>query len=294
MANRLMGKWVVAGCVLTLSLGSLLTARPSAQEDANARGIWPEVFMKKRPPSKKGAAARTPPRPTPQPTAAVAEDAMVGVTIWRLRPENAGDDKGAVRILRPKKDSKQLVKYILERIEEGKPIPAGENVRLGIEVPRSGYLYVIDREEYAENKLGDPILIFPSTLSLNNAVAAGRLVMIPTDPEVYFESDPQPDQRGELLTLLVTPEPLNLKVGPETTTPLPKEQFALWEKRWSVRTERIKVDGAADQLYLEAEKAAAEKPKQMLTQDDPPPQVIYRVAAKPGDPLFVSVRLQYR
>ena len=42
------------------------------------------------------------------------------------------------------------------------------------------------------------------------------------------------------------------------------------------------------------EQQAAADATRVLTQEDPPPQTIYRVIAKAGDPVLVKVRLQYR
>ncbi|HZS05997.1 MAG TPA: DUF4384 domain-containing protein [Blastocatellia bacterium] len=288
--------WIVVAIVLALGFGTLLAFGLPGQDEDNSRGIWPEVFAQKRPPAAgKNTATRAPVgKIKPAAGSRPDSDAMVGVTIWRLRVARAGDDKEAVRILRPQKGSTEPVEWTLERIEDGKPIPAGENVRLGVEVPRSGYLYVIDREEFAGNKLSEPYLIFPNPFATDNRVTAGKLIEIPPDREGYFASDPKPDQVSEVLTLLVTPTPLSLKIGPDPITPLATEQFTAWEKKWGVPSERIKVRNAPGLLYTKAEKAAASGSSGSLTPDDLLPQTIYKLAAKPGAALLVNVRLQYR
>jgi hypothetical protein len=42
-----------------------------------------------------------------------------------------------------------------QRIEADTPLKVGERVRLSIESPRTGYLYVIDREQYADGSYGE-------------------------------------------------------------------------------------------------------------------------------------------
>jgi hypothetical protein len=66
----------------------------------------------------------------------------------------------------------------------------GDLVRLTVESPHEGYLYVIDRETYGDGSLGEPMLIFLTarTRDRANRVSAGRLIDIPswTDRAPYF------------------------------------------------------------------------------------------------------------
>ena len=47
-----------------------------------------------------------------------------------------------------------------ERIDTGAPLALGDRVRLTIESPNGGFLYVIDREVYDDGTTSDPYLIF--------------------------------------------------------------------------------------------------------------------------------------
>ena len=49
---------------------------------------------------------------------------------------------------------------------------------MSIESPRSGFLYVIDREQYADGSTSDPYLIFPTQKihAGNNAVSPGKVI----------------------------------------------------------------------------------------------------------------------
>jgi hypothetical protein len=222
----------------------------------------------------------------------------VGITVWRLRPSKATDE---ARILVHKKGSKEPTEWTPERVEAETPLEAGQRVRLSIEVPRTGFLYVIDREQYADGTTSDPYLVFPvkSVRGGDNTVTAGRVIEIPSqedDPSFFtLERLPrgnQPDQVGEVLTVLVTPEPLATLPIADEPLKLSREQVASWEQKWGARTERIELVGGAGKAYTKAEQAAGADPKQRLTQDDPLPQTIYHVAAKPGDPLLVTVPLR--
>jgi len=300
---------MLALCAIALGLGCLMTANISAiQDDDTTRKLWDTGFMKKRPASTtpKKPTTNTPPkyrRVTPPLSASASElagDAMIGVTIWRLRPAKPTDE---ARILVYKKDAKQPSEWTPERVEADTPLAKGQRVRLSIEVPRTGFLYVIDREQYADGSLSEPYLVYPILGSRNgdNAVTAGRVIEIPPQDDdrsySYFELEPlargnQPEQVGEVLTVLVTPQKLSdLKIGQEPLA-LSKEQVASWEKKWGAQVERIEMVGGAGKAYTSAEKAAGSNPSQRLTADDPPPQTIFHIAAKPGDPLLVNVPLR--
>lgn len=285
-----------------------MTVNTSAfQDDDTTRKLWDTGFMKKRPaPTTAKKPAATQPKykrvtpPLPASASDLAGDAMIGVTIWRLRPATATDE---ARIIVYKKDSKQPTEWTPERVEADTPLAKGQRVRLSLEVPRTGFLYVIDREQYADGSLSEPYLVYPTLGSRNgdNAVTAGRVIEIPPQDDdrsySYFELEPlargnQPEQVSEMLTVIVTPEKLSgLKIGNEPLQ-LSKEQVAGWEKKWGAQVERIEMVGGAGKAYTSAEKAAGSNPTQRLTADDPPPQTIFHIAAKPGDPLLVNVPLR--
>ena len=50
--------------------------------------------------------------------------------------------------------------------------------------------------------------------------------------------------------------------------------------------------GGPGTAYTAAEKAAGAAPNQQLTQDDPLPQTIYKVDAKHGAPILVTIPLR--
>ena len=308
MASKFTGvqwRWLLVTCLILLCFGNLTAVTiPIWQEDETTRKLWDTGFLQKRPASNKAKKSIAPPkykRATPPLNASdAAADAMIGITVWRLRPSKATDE---ARILLYKKDSKQADEWTPERIESDTPLAKGQRVRLSIEVPRAGFLYVIDREQYADGTLSEPYLVYPILSSRNgdNTVSAGRVIEIPPQDDdrsySYFELEPlprsnQPEQVSEMLTIIVTPEKLgNLKIGREPLL-LSKEQVSGWEKKWGAQIERIELVDGAGKAYTAAEKAAGANPSQRLTSDDPLPQTIFRVAAKPGDTLLVNVPLR--
>ena len=159
-------------------------ARPlAAQEEVGSKGIKAEEFIKNRP-SDPGPRrpARKPTYKTSQVVTATGPPpgkvfAQVGVTIWRFRRATAADKTKEL----VEEEDAQPTEWSLERIAEGTLLAPGQKVRLGIEsLSRDGYLYVIDREQYADGSFGDARLIFPTkrTPEGGNIVKAGRIVYI--------------------------------------------------------------------------------------------------------------------
>jgi hypothetical protein len=300
-----------------LSVGSLIVVAQLADkaEDDGTRQLWDTVFLQKRPAGKTGRNQIPQKRkvykkvtssvitPVANQTSTEAnkansnEGVVVGLTIWRLRPSN--DSKGGARLLVQEKEGAQTTEWTPERIDAETPLSEGERLRLTIEVPSDGYLYVIDREKYADGTFSDPYLIFPTTRTRggDNKVAAGRVIEIPAqdDNPSYFNLKSLQSEKnyiGEVLTVLVSTKPIeDLKIG-SGPIKLSKEQLAQWEKKWSAQTELYAMIGGEGKAYTKEEKAAGAGGTLLLTQDDPLPQTLYRVAAKPGAPILFTVPLQ--
>ena len=224
-----------------------------------------------------------------------ASEAVIGVTLWRLRSAQSSNVQGA-RILehQPTKNTE----WMAERIEADSRISEGERVRVSIESPTTGHLYVIDREQYADGTLGDAYLIFPTarTRGGNNAVVAGRVIEFPAqedNPPYFTLTRSRADHVAEVLTLIVSPQPLgDLSIGPEPTK-VATEKLARWEKEWGGQTEQFELEGGAGLPYTSIEKSAASgEASRMLTQGDPLPQTILRLTAKPGSAVLVTVFLR--
>jgi hypothetical protein len=222
----------------------------------------------------------------------------VGVTLWRLRPAKETDTGPGFSVLQ----AGQLVAMTPERIEGTSPVSLGDHVRLSIESPRDGYLYVINREQYADGTTGAPALIFPTTRIRggDNKVSAGRLVDIPdgADRQPFFtltsnQQAGQPQNVGELITILITPRPLEGLTAGRSPIALEPAQVKKWEDAWeSEVAEVLEMNGGAGKAWTNEEKQAGEATRS-LTQQDPVPQTIYRVAGRPNEPLMLTVQMLY-
>ena len=265
------------------------------------RRLWDAEFLKKRQPAKAATkpAAKRPPayrRATPKSTAAVppaaekTEGEMIGVTLWRLRQAKTEDDGDARLLLQD--DGGGNKEWTPERVESETAFSVGERVRLGIESPRDGFLYVIDREQYADGSYSEPYLIYPTLRNRggNNAVAAGKLIELP-DKSAFRLQPLREDYRGEVLTLLITKEPLaELKIGAGIVK-LEAPLLEQWQKQWGVPVERFELVGGAGKTYTLAEKEAGDGSR-LLTREDELPQTLYRVVARPDQPILITVQLR--
>lgn len=223
----------------------------------------------------------------------------IGVTIWRLRPSRPEDDAGA-RLLVMQDDNQ--TQWTPERIEADTYLKVGDRVRISIEAPRNGYLYVVDREQYADGSVGDAYLIFPTkrTHGGDNRVRPGKLIDIPAqeDNPNYFTLVPSPsrkDQVGETLSVILTPQPLPELLVSEKPLQIPASDLLQWEKLWGTAFERFEMEGGAGLAWTKEEREAAmAKGTRYLTQAEPTPQTIYRLAGGSKNSLLVTVKLSYR
>jgi hypothetical protein len=311
---------------MLLSLFCLLAAAAPAlqEEEDETRGLWNKVFKRARdrasakvkqttakpqnPAAKPQVATRPrvksgavePSVPPAEALAETIEEELIGVTLWHLRNATQGDDRSGPRLLVQKSGapagqaSAQRDELLAERVNADTPFSAGQRLRLSIEVPRAGasYVYVIDREVYADGSKGDPYLIFPakSTPRGDEVVTAGKLTYVPSrnDPIPYFRLErSRADQVSEQLTIIISPQPLDLVPG-DGPLKLNPARLARWEREWGSKTERREARGSVGQGWTVAEKEAGEGGRK-LVQSDPLPQTIHRVKARLGKPMLIEV-----
>ena len=219
----------------------------------------------------------------------------IGVTVWRLRPSQSSDTGARVLVL----DGLKQSQWTPERIEADTPLNIGDRVRLTIESPRAGFLYIIDREMYADGSFGEPMMIFPTTRTRggDNRVLPGKLIDIPAqeDQYTYFTAQPggaRRDQVAEVLTIILVIQALPVQISDQPLA-MTNTQVTSWEKLWGGTAERLELIGGAGQTWTNEEKAAGAAKGRQLTQGGPPPQTVYRVVRKAGGPLLVTVPLGY-
>lgn len=285
----------------SVAMGMMLASVAFAAAQTGERGIVPEDVTQARPAASAAAPVKARPQYQaldPQMVASLRRQpaaSEMGVTIWRLRPAAANDTGARILV----QEASETAEWTPVRVSSTTRLHAGDRVRLTLESPERGYLYVIDRERYASGERGKPYLIFPTARTRNgdNKVMGGKLIDIPAQsdqPNFFTLRRSRPDQAEEELTVLLTPQPLEgVNIGPDALA-LPDEQVSAWEKQWGAgKPEVFELSGGAGRAWTQAEQNAAADGTRLLTQDDPPPQTVYRVAVKPGAPLALQVRLRY-
>lgn len=292
-----------------LLIGTASTAFAQTQDD-NSRQIVLDSFTNARPPkttaSTAGGGRTRPPavrrRPTYRRIGSLSvgkrpANEELGITLWRLRP--ARQDDGGARLL--VMENSQTSQWTPERIEADTPLRVGDRVRISVESPRAGYLYVVDREQYADGSYGDAYVIFPTlrTRGGDNRVRPGKLIDIPAqeDSPSFFTLLPSPgrsDTVAEVLSFIVAPAPLaELPIG-DKPVKISAADVAKWERLWATEVERFEMNGGAGRPWTNEEKAAsAGSSTRLLNQEEPAPQTVYRVASRNKSAVLVTVPLRY-
>lgn len=258
-----------------------LIALAGPQEEI-PRSIISDDFVKNRPrakgksPKPRARVYRLASAPRTRPRDESSSDTwQLGVTIWKVQGDR----------------SRQLERTA-RRVEADTKFREGDLLRISIESPLAGYLYIVDRDWFTNGSGGETNLIFP-VHGEDNRLKPGRLIDIPTENEVSFKATPKRNQVGEMLTIIVTLSPLQL---PLSNNPLPitNTQLSDWEKRWSAITDRYEMnDGAGLTRTIEEQQAAAHNGTRQLTRDDPSPQTIYRLVRKNRDGVLFNLMLSY-
>ncbi len=287
---------------LTLIL-NLMAGLPvaSALQDDDTRGIWDTGFLKKR----KASASQSPTRKKirykvqtrvedKKPTLEdlQANKTVVGITFWKWRRSETSDDK-AVRILE-REDDKET-EWTPVRVESDTLFAPGDRVRLSFESPRTGYLYVINRETYSDGTSSEPHLIFPTMKDYggDNYVQAGRVIDIPRTKFVLKSNSAK--YSGEEVTFLFSPTKLTEVSVPDKMTKLPAAQVQKWEEMWrTAKVERYELDEGKGKAYTKAEKEAGESATRLLTQEDELPQTLIVLDAKPDSPILFTLQMKLR
>ena len=284
--------------LLFMVTGSLVLAQ---KDDEATRKLWDTAFIgssvRKMPAKKTSSHRRSRARyriATPNvPVDNVAPDSVVGVTIWRLRPANRSDSGERLIV----HDDNAAREWVPERISANTKLGPGDRLRISVEAARSGYLYVIDRELYADGSLGEPYLIFPTTRTLkgDNQVSVGKLAEIPAQddsPPFFTIRKSRPDQVAEVLNVLVTPVPLEGVQITDKAQKLSEAQVASWEKTWSTGVGRLEME-TIGQAWTKDEKDAGAANTRALTAASPAPQMLF-YRPKSSEAMFVKLKLSYR
>lgn len=278
-------------------LAVLIPFSVQSQDDDDSKAIKAEEFLKLRPvksaprnPARYKQVAKRSGTNTAKPSDGMVL-AEMGLTIWRYRKPQENDAKDLVE-----EDEGQ--DWILERISDTTLLSPGQKVRLGLEsLSRKGYLYVVNREEYADGTFGDPMLMFPTQKSIDrNRVEPGRLTYIPSATGKFRirPSESTKKHVAESLTIIVSPKPLidDRELMPSAIK-LQPAQFNQWLQQWKTNSAKFEMDGGNGLTMTRVEHSASQLSSPLLSQEDPVPQTIYQMMIKPDDPLLIVLPLRF-
>lgn len=269
-----------------------------AQDEETTRRLWDTAFINsaKRKTSPKKTMRRSYRIATPNvPTAGVNAETVVGVTLWRLR-RAISTDSGERLIVHEGADAAE---WLPERISANTKLNQGDRLRISVEAARTGYLYVIDREQYADGSFSEPHLIFPTTRTLggNNQVTVGKIIELPAQedrPPYFTVKRSRSDQVAEVLSVLVSPSPLEGIEITDKAQKLSEAQVSKWEKSWGARVGLLELEKGAGKAWSKEEKEAGADVARVLKPDAPAPQAIYyQPNTRASEPILVKVRLRY-
>jgi len=285
---------VITLCMVSFSASATL----KAQQEETTRRLWDTAFINtvpKKTPTRR-ATKRSYRIATPNvPTTGVNGETVVGVTVWRLRRATS-IDSGERLIVHEGADTAE---WLPQRISANTRLDQRDRLRISVEAARTGYLYVVDREQYADGSLSEPYLIFPTTRTLNgnNQVTVGKITELPArdDRPPYFTvKRSRSDQVAEVLSVLVSPSPLAGIEITDKAQKLSEAQVGQWEKSWGTRVGLLELEAGAGKPWTREEKEAGAGAAQVLKSDAPAPQTIYyQPNTKSNEPILVKVRLRY-
>ena len=295
-SNSLASTYILIAATLFLILTSSLSTA-AQQPSEPTRSLWDTAYIDQ---GNKSATKRSSKRSyrivTPQvPVVGVAPNSVIGITLWRLRPSRKTDT--GERLITH--DGPASIEWLPERVSSTGKLSEGDRIRISIEAARSGYLYVIDQEEYADGSKGEPYLIFPTkrTLGGDNSVQVGHVIEIPAqddNPPYFTLKRSRADNVGENVIVLVTPTPIEGLTISDKAQKLSAATLAAWKKAWATQTGRLEMTNGAGMSWTRQEKeAGADGTRSMMATAPAPQTVFYRPGVTSRDPVLITVQLQY-
>lgn len=242
------------------------------------------------------------------------EVTALGVTIWKLRKSLPEDAYRTIEIVGAEKEGEMTP----ERLDGEVRVEEGSLLRIQLETHSKGYLYVFDREQYRDNSYGVPYLIYPiigtNGEEDNNYIQPNQAILLPRQKDSYafrLSTGKEGKIAAEILTVLITPEPL--KLAPIKCVPTGKKDsygdnfiqciprkiteeefdFEAKLKEWSAPTKIAEFD-LEDPKYKQisgAEILSIKNKANKLTSQAPPPQCIYTISRKPSEPYIINIPL---
>ena len=286
---------------VTTGRASACFQQEPAQEEDESKGLMPKSFVANRPAPKKERVSKPRPvqtkkvvyrrisKPLNKPKAAKTEMASIGFTVWKRKPMNLNNTKG---IAENRAGAAQISVPEYERVNSETPLAVGENIQITIEsLTHKGFLYIIDREKYADGTYSTPKIIYPLR-GRGNYVNPGILKSTGVFDIVAPALNKQ--QVEEVFTVIISPNALvpaeRLLGGIIEFEP---SKFNEWANKWNAEVEVIEQETGAGEIMTDEETKGIQENRQ-LTQDDPAPLTVYRSYINRGDAILMNFHLKFK
>lgn len=242
----------------------------------------------------------------------------LGITLWRVREATPAQRQDAKVMTQRMTWNRQERDVVVTRSSDESPVTNGDLIQLSIEYLSDakkrtnsvGYLYVINCEQLADGSWQNARLIFPTQKSYggDNRLLPGQTVTLP-DPQRPFiitRSHTATAQQSEVYLIIVSPVPLDEQLPQELSQKameLSPELAMKWWRQWGGGEVRADLQAALGRTRTPRELAANGDPSgergtedadENLTQDDAPPQMVFRKAVTTSGKMLVTVKLLFR
>jgi class 3 adenylate cyclase len=216
-------------------------------------------------------------------------ETKLGFNLWRMRPSPPGADfktRGFVL----ENDSRGEMDVTPELVPLEQAVKEQGRVRITVQPFQQGYLYVVDRDLYADGSKSAPKLIFPDTRILDgdNFLQPFRTVGIPPSPQAFTVKRTRANQTAILLMFVLSPKPLP-GIGPQDhEQKLAEETVTGWEKEWGGEVDLMENKSMAGELYTSAEFKAEKSQGAPAKQ----PISLFRRKGHPNEPLVATAQVK--
>jgi|GEM_PF-1567830 len=229
------------------------------------------------------------------------EYVRMGVTIWRLSPSQCPIQD--CPLPKASVDSSKGLVDTATRVDDNVPLNNGERVRLGLEsLAQSGYVYIIDREQFADGSMGEGFLIFPTRKidSGKNWAQPGQQIHLPRAGGCFCvkSRNSQKILVADVLTVVLSQTPLlrEEEIGGDAI-PIPISLISFLGRADKEKTFRGILRGGSGLAQTAQEQSAGAKglfdTAPILTQGDLPPQSFYQSLVPIGKVAVFNFSLQY-
>ena len=218
------------------------------------------------------------------------KEESIGVTFWRLRPPKPEEREDAPTFPVNTGDGTDF--WTAERVRSTTRFKVDDRVRFTIESPRSGFLYVVNREVYTDGTTSEAMLIYPTLQTRgrgDNSVVTGSIVDVPTGQGVFKIASTRDDYAGEEIIVIVSPVKLPTIKLASKAIPVTEERLEQWLADWGGTVDIYDATDGEGIAITRTENEAANT--RALVQEEPSPQTIFKTQARSNQPLLVSFQM---